>query len=71
MRVLRLPEVEKKVGLRHSAIYKWMKLGRFPKPVSMGVAAKGWIEAEIDAFIEARIAERDGCKAKEAHDANS
>jgi predicted DNA-binding transcriptional regulator AlpA len=32
-RILRLPETEIKVGLRHSEIYHRMKLGTFPKQV--------------------------------------
>lgn len=32
--------------------------GRFPKRVQIGDARVGWVEAEIDAYIESRIAGR-------------
>jgi hypothetical protein len=33
--------------------------GRFPKPVSISDRSVGWVEAEVDAWLEARIAQRD------------
>lgn len=51
-RLLRLPEVMARVGLRRSAIYKRMSEGRFPKCRSLGPKCSVWIEAEIDAWIE-------------------
>jgi predicted DNA-binding transcriptional regulator AlpA len=35
------------------------KAGRFPKRVIIGQRHGGWLEVEIDEFLEARIAERD------------
>jgi hypothetical protein len=37
-----------------------MKAGKFPRAVKVGENRNAWIEAEIDAHIEAKIAERDG-----------
>jgi hypothetical protein len=34
------------------------KLGRFPKRVRVGENTVGWIEAEIDQYLQERIAER-------------
>lgn len=59
MRVLRLPEVIERTGRQKSAIYKEMALGIFPKPIRLGAKSRGWVEAEIDEWISARIAERD------------
>ena len=50
-RLLRLPEVIDRVGLRRSAIYQRMSEGRFPKSRSLGPKCAVWIEAEIDAWI--------------------
>jgi len=41
-----------------------MAKGTFPKQVQLGPKAVGWIEAEIDAWIAARIAARDLKKAE-------
>lgn len=59
MKLLRLPQVIERTSLRRSTIYEMMQAGTFPKPVKLNLRSNGWIEAEIDAFIEARIAERE------------
>lgn len=56
-RLLRLPEVIDRVGLRRSAIYQRMSEGRFPKSRSLGPKCTVWVEEEIDAWIRG-IAER-------------
>ncbi len=53
--LLRLPQVRARVGLSRSEIYRRMALGEFPKSISLGVRAVGWVEDEIAAYIEARI----------------
>ena len=58
-RFLRLPEVIERVGLRHTQIYALQKAGKFPKSVRVGERAVAWVEEEIEAFQEERIAERD------------
>lgn len=50
-RLLRLPEVIDRVGLRRSAIYQRMSEGRFPKSRSLGPKCKVWVEEEIDQWI--------------------
>jgi prophage regulatory protein len=59
MRILRLPQVEAKVGLRHTAIYERIAEGNFPKPIPLGRQARGFVEAEVDDWIRAQIAKRD------------
>lgn len=50
-RLLRLPEVMARVGLRRSAIYQRMSEGRFPKNRSLSPKCSVWVEAEINAWI--------------------
>lgn len=57
-RVLRLPEVEQKVGLRRDAIYAGARAGTFPKPVKLTERASGWFEDELDAWLEKRASLR-------------
>jgi prophage regulatory protein len=59
-RIMRLPEVEAATGEKRSTIYKRLSQGEFPKPVKLGAKSIGWVEEEIAAYNEARIAERDG-----------
>ncbi len=61
VRFLRLPKVLERTGLSRSTIYVWLEQGRFPRPVSLGARAVGWIESEVDEWIRQRIEEsRDG-----------
>ena len=57
-RLIRLPEVMARVGLRRSAICQRMSEGRFPKSRSLGPKCAVWVEAEIDAWIR-KIADQD------------
>lgn len=60
--ILRRKQVEARTGLSRTTIYDKLnpKSPRhdpaFPKPISLGVGAVGWVEAEITAWIESRIA---------------
>lgn len=56
-RFLRLPAVEDRSGLKRSSIYAGVADGTFPAPIPLGARAVGWDEAEVDAWIEARIAD--------------
>lgn len=53
--ILRLPAVKARTGLSRSTIYLRVAEGTFPKPVSLGGRAVGWIEAEIQQWLEQRI----------------
>ena len=53
--ILRLPDVQKKIGLSRSAIYQYIAEGSFPTSIALGSRAVGWIEAEIDDWIAGRI----------------
>ena len=57
-RLLRLPEVIARVGLKRSAIYQRMSEGRFPRSRSLGPKCAVWVEAEIDDWIR-DVVERD------------
>ena len=50
-RLMRLPEVMARVGLKRSAIYQRMSEGRFPRSRSLGAKCAVWVEAEIDVWV--------------------
>lgn len=54
-RLLRWPEVEAAAGIKRSNAYQLIKKGEFPKPVELGERARGWIESEIDEWVQERI----------------
>jgi prophage regulatory protein len=59
IRILRLPAVEAKSGLKRDSIYRLAKLGQFPKPIKISQWASGWVESEIEEYLAKRIANRD------------
>jgi prophage regulatory protein len=54
--LLRLPEVERRTGLRRAHLYKLARSGNFPRPIKIGARASAWRSSEIAAWIESRIA---------------
>ena len=53
--ILRLPAVKVRTGLSRSTIYLRVSQGTFPKPVSLGARAVGWVEAEIQGWLDQQI----------------
>lgn len=53
-----LKETMRRSGLRKSAIYDRMAAGTFPKACKIGVSTR-WVDAEVDAWVEQRLEERD------------
>jgi prophage regulatory protein len=53
--ILRRPQVEERTGLSRSTIYARMQFGTFPRPILLGDRAVGWLEHEIDDWIDQRI----------------
>lgn len=53
--ILRLPAVKARTGLSRSSIYLRVSEGRFPKPISLGGRAVGWIETEINEWLDQQV----------------
>jgi prophage regulatory protein len=53
--IQRLSEVKSRTGLSRSTIYLRISQNSFPRQVSIGDRAAGWIESEIDNWIDAQI----------------
>lgn len=54
--LLRKKQVQERVGLSRSEIYRLMKLGRFPKSVPLGERIRAWDADSVEAWIQERIA---------------
>jgi prophage regulatory protein len=63
VRILRAPQVADRTGLSIPTIYRKMDEGKFPRPVPLSQQAVGWIESEIDAWLEELVAARDSVPA--------
>lgn len=53
-RLLRLPRVLDKTGLSKSTLYDYVKAGKFPRQVKLGVRSSAWREHEVDAWVSSR-----------------
>ena len=58
--ILRRKSVEARTGLSRTSIYERIKSREFPRPISLGGYAVGWIEGEIDTWLLEQIEKR--CK---------
>ena len=61
-RILRRSGVKTKTGLSNSTLYQLIAEGKFPKQISIGRRAVGWLEADVDAWIESKIADTGATK---------
>jgi prophage regulatory protein len=55
MTILRRKQVQDRTGLSRSTIYLRIAQGTFPKAVSLGARAVGWVESEIEEWLHSRI----------------
>jgi len=53
--LLRLPTVKERTGLSRSTIYHRISDGTFPKPINIGIRAVGWLESDIDKWIDEQV----------------
>ena len=53
--ILRRPDVEARTGLSRSTIYFKVAQGSFPRPVSLGPRAVGWVASEVEAWLEQQV----------------
>ncbi|WP_126172860.1 helix-turn-helix transcriptional regulator [Altericroceibacterium xinjiangense] len=58
--LLRLDAVKERTALSRSRIYELLERDQFPRPVKLSGRLNAWPDHEIDAWIMARIAEREG-----------
>lgn len=62
--ILRIKQVMARTGVKRSTIYDWLNpedpryRPLFPRQVKLGASAVGWVESEIDAFLETMVQTR-------------
>ena len=50
--ILREPEVRKRTKLSRSTRWRMIRENEFPNQVQLGKRARGWIESEVDGWLE-------------------
>ncbi len=60
MRLLSMEELRTVKGVSYSRphLFRLIKSQKFPAPIKLGENRNAWVEAEVDQWIDARIAER-------------
>ena len=60
LRILSLNDLRER-GIYYSRvhIHRLVKAGKFPAPIKVGQNRIGWVESEIDEWLNVKIAERD------------
>ena len=56
-RLIRVPEVLRRVGFSRTTMYELIKEGRLPAKVIIGARSVAFVESEIDAWIENTISD--------------
>lgn len=54
---IKLPEVKRRTTLSTTEIYRRLEAGTFPKQIKLGAKAVAWLEHEVQAWIDDRVAE--------------
>ena len=55
--VLRIFEVSDRTGLPRSSIYAKIQTGDFPRPIKLGPRSVGWLEADVNSWIDEKVSQ--------------
>jgi prophage regulatory protein len=64
---LRLSTVRARTGLSRSTLYRRISEGSFPAPIPLGGRSIGWLDADINEWINGQLRARDALAARTAH----
>jgi prophage regulatory protein len=59
IRVLRRKQILELFGISSTTLWAWVRMGKFPAPISLGSNTRVWLAAEIDGLLVERAKERD------------
>jgi prophage regulatory protein len=65
MNIIGIERVIEKTTLGRSTLYTYMRDRKFPASVRLGDRHVGWVEAEVDAWLQARINARQAVQQEE------
>jgi prophage regulatory protein len=54
-RVIRVPQVLDKAGVGRTKLYEMIEQGEFPRPFRLGLRAIGWLERDVERWIQLRV----------------
>lgn len=53
-RLLRVPDLCKKLGISRAQIYRLLSAGDFPRPLRLSERTRAWRESDIELWIDER-----------------
>lgn len=56
--ILRAPQVAARIGVSRATVWRWIKAGEFPAAIPLGAQSVGWLDTEVDAWIQSRATAR-------------
>lgn len=57
-KILRIREVQARIGgISRNELYRRIRRGQFPRQIKLGEKSSGWLEHEVEAWIQQKIAE--------------
>ena len=56
--IIRLPQAIQKTGLSRSTIYSLISRGEFPQKIQLATRSIGFLESEINDWIENKLSQR-------------
>ena len=54
--IIKLPEVKIATAMSGSTVYRLIEEGKFPRQIKLSQRSSGWVKAEVDRWIDERIA---------------
>jgi len=54
-RIIRWPELHKRIGLSRSQIHNLVAKGLFPAQIKLSDRASGWLESQVNDWLEQKI----------------
>ena len=55
-KIYRVKDLVEILGISRTTIYRMRKTGEFPRPISLGDRAKGWLWEDIEEWVKSRRA---------------
>ena len=65
-RILRIPAVLERLGIGRSTLYEMQARGDFPQSIPIGARSVGFLESDVNEWIEARARNARGADEAEA-----
>ena len=57
-KILRIKQVVERIGASKTTIYRWINANQFPRPINLSSSSVGWLEADINDWIQSKIEAR-------------